>query len=53
MKGDQTVGGNQPVFIGGVWEESDIRLETSSYQGIDQEKTTGNILDRTRGGKHI
>jgi hypothetical protein len=45
MKGYQ-----QPIFISGVWEEPDIRLETY-YQGINQEKTTGNILDRTRGEK--
>jgi hypothetical protein len=33
-----------------LWEESDIQLETY-YQGINEEKTTGNILDRTRGKK--
>jgi hypothetical protein len=35
-----------------VREKSDIRLETS-YQGINQEKTIGIILDRTRGEKHV
>jgi len=47
-----TVGGKQPIFIGGFWEKSNLRLEMS-YQGINQEKTTGNILDRTRGEKHV
>jgi len=47
-----TVAGKQPIFIGGVWEESDIRLETS-YQRINQERTTGNIPDRTREEKHV
>jgi hypothetical protein len=51
-RGSTPIGGKQPIFIGGVWKESDIRLETY-YQGINQEKTTGNILDRTRGKNHV
>jgi hypothetical protein len=47
-----TVGDKESIFIGRVWEESDLWLETS-YQGINQKKTTGNIPDRTRGEKHV
>jgi hypothetical protein len=40
----------QPIFIGRVLEESGLRLE-KSYQGINQEKTTGDVLDRTNEGR--